>query len=154
MVVGSLLTAPDAFKAHCRVSLDEKGDAKWSGSEITWVLRAEMIVRWQWYYEEKCIRVGIGADFMECKMTSPGGWGIKNPLANAGDTGDVSSIPGWGRSPGGSYGNPLQCSCLENLMDRGAWRASVHGVAMSQTWLSDWACIASERGLKRGKLGD
>ena len=46
MVVGSLLTAPDAFKTHCRVSLYEKGDAKWSGSEITWVLRAEMIVRW------------------------------------------------------------------------------------------------------------
>ena len=46
-------------------------------------------------------------------------------LAN---TGDLSSIPGSGRSPGGGNGNPLQCSCLENPMDRGAWWATVHGV--------------------------
>ena len=42
--------------------------------------------------------------------------------------GDVGSIPGLGRSCGGGNGNPLQCSCLENPMDRGAWRATVHGV--------------------------
>ena len=42
--------------------------------------------------------------------------------------GDVGSIPGLGRSPGGEHGNPLQCSCLENPMDRGAWQATVHGV--------------------------
>ena len=47
----------------------------------------------------------------------------------------ASSIPGSGRSPGGGHGNPLQYSCLENLMDRGAWQATVHGVARSQTWL-------------------
>ena len=63
--------------------------------------------------------------------------GKKNPSANAGDTG---WIPGWGRSPGGGNGNPLQYSCLENHMDRGAWRGTVHGVAKSQIWLSDWAC--------------
>ena len=50
---------------------------------------------------------------------------VKNLPASAGDLG---SIPGWGRSPGGGHGNPLQCSCLENPMDRGAWRAAVHGV--------------------------
>ena len=61
---------------------------------------------------------------------------VKNPPANAGDMGDTSSIPGSGRSPGGGHGNPLQCSCLENPMDRGAWRATVHGVAKSQTRLS------------------
>ena len=53
---------------------------------------------------------------------------IKNPPANAGDAG---SVPGSGRFPGGGNGNPLQYSCLENPMDRGAWRAAVHGVAGS-----------------------
>ena len=60
---------------------------------------------------------------------------VKNPLANAGDAGDLGSIPGSGRSPGGEYGNPLQYSCLENPMDRGAWWATVYGVAKSQTGL-------------------
>ena len=61
---------------------------------------------------------------------------VKNLPANAGDAG---SIPGSGRSPGGGHGNPLQCSCLENPVDRVAWQATVHGVAKSWTWLSDWA---------------
>ena len=51
---------------------------------------------------------------------------VKNPPASAGDPRDVSLIPGLGRSPGGGPGNPLQYSCLENPMDRGAWRAAVH----------------------------
>ena len=50
---------------------------------------------------------------------------VNNPPANAGD---IGSIPGTGRSPGEGNGNPLQCFYLENSMDRGAWRASVHGV--------------------------
>ena len=54
---------------------------------------------------------------------------VKNPLANAGDIGDASQIPGSGRSPGGGRGNPLQYSSLENPMDRGAWWATVHRVA-------------------------
>ena len=58
---------------------------------------------------------------------------VKNTLANAGDSGDKGLIPGPGRSPGGGSGNPLQYSCLENPMDRGAWRATVHGVAESWT---------------------
>ena len=60
---------------------------------------------------------------------------VKNPLAKAGDVIDMGSIPGWGRSLGAGHGHPLQCSCLENPMDRGAWRATVHGVAESQTRL-------------------
>ena len=48
----------------------------------------------------------------------------------------MSLIPGLGRSPGGGNGNPLQYSCLENSVDRGAWRATVHGVSKSQTRLS------------------
>ena len=62
---------------------------------------------------------------------------VNNLPASAGDTRDVSSIPGLGRSPGERNGNPLQYSCLENLMDRGAWWATVHGATKSQTQLSD-----------------
>ena len=53
---------------------------------------------------------------------------VKNPTASVGDIRDLSSIPGSGRSPGGEHGNPLQYSCLENPMDRGAWRAMAHGI--------------------------
>ena len=53
---------------------------------------------------------------------------VRHPLANVRDVGDVGLISGLGRSPGGGHGNPLQYSCLENPMDRGAWRAAVHGV--------------------------
>ena len=54
------------------------------------------------------------------------------------NVGDLGSIPGSGRSPGEGKGNPLQYSCLENPMDRGAWWATVHGVAKSWTRLSDF----------------
>ena len=63
----------------------------------------------------------------------PCGSVVKNPPANAGDTGDVGSIPRSGRSPGGGHGNPPQSSCLENPMDRGAWWATVHRVPQSRT---------------------
>ena len=64
----------------------------------------------------------------------PGDSGVKNLPASAGDAG---SIPGWGRSSGKGNGNTFQYSCLENPMDKGAWRATVDGVAKSQTQLSD-----------------
>ena len=60
---------------------------------------------------------------------------VKKPPANAGDVRQSGSLPGLGRSPGGGHGNPLQYSCLENSMDRGAWLATVHGVAKSWTRL-------------------
>ena len=60
---------------------------------------------------------------------------VKNLSANAGDIRDMGSIPGLRRSPGGGHSNPLQYSCLENPMDRGSRRATVHGVAKSQTQL-------------------
>ena len=62
-------------------------------------------------------------------MGFPGGTLVKNLPANAGDTRDVGSIPGSERSPGGGHGNPLQYSCLENPMDRGAWQVIVHRAA-------------------------
>ena len=67
----------------------------------------------------------------------PGCSVVKSPPANAGDRRDVGLIPGWGRSPGGGNGNSLQYSCLENLMDKGDWCATVHGVAKCQTLLHD-----------------
>ena len=57
---------------------------------------------------------------------------VKTLPANTGDIGDLGSIPGLGRYPGGENGNPFQYSCLENSMNRGAWGAIVHGVAKSQ----------------------
>ena len=64
---------------------------------------------------------------------------VKNLPANAGDTGNEGLIPGLGKSPGEGNGNPLQYSCLENTMDRGAWQATVHGVKKSRTRLSTHA---------------
>ena len=58
---------------------------------------------------------------------------IKKPPVNAGDTKDTGSIPGLERSPGMGNGNPLQCSCLEKSMDRGAWWVTVHGAAKNWT---------------------
>ena len=68
-------------------------------------------------------------------MGFPGGSEVK---ASDSNTGDLGSIPGLGRSPGEGNGTPLQYSCLENPMDRGAWWAAVHGVAKSRTRLSDF----------------
>ena len=68
---------------------------------------------------------------------------VKNPPAHTREVRDIprGSVPWYGRSPGGGHGNPLQCSCLQNPMDRGAWWATVHGVAKSHTqpkWLSTY----------------
>ena len=69
------------------------------------------------------------------QMGFPGGARVKNPPANAGDIRDMDSIPELGRFPGGGHGNSLQYYCLENLMDRGAWWATVHRVSKSRTLL-------------------
>ena len=66
-------------------------------------------------------------------MGIPGGIMVKKLPVNAGDIRDAGSILGLGRSPGGGHGNALQCACLENPTDRGAWRATVHGVTKTQT---------------------
>ena len=72
-------------------------------------------------------------NFGEMQLGFPGGSEVKASAWNAGGPG---SIPGSGRSPGEGNGNPLQYSCLENPMDRGAWQATVHGVTKSQAQLS------------------
>ena len=75
-----------------------------------------------------------------------GGSVVKNPPANAEGTG---SIPGLGRSSGEGNGNPLQYSYLENSRDRGAWQATVHGVAKSRIQLSDWTTTTYYRKEKK-----
>ena len=64
------------------------------------------------------------------EMTLPGGLDSKESTCSVGD---LDLIPGLGRSPGGGHGNPLQCSYLENSMDREAWRATIHEVTKTQT---------------------
>ena len=66
-------------------------------------------------------------------VSFPGGSVVENLPGGAGDPGGTGLIPGLGRAPGGRHGNPLQDSCLGDSMDRGAWRATVHGVTKSQT---------------------
>ena len=75
---------------------------------------------------------------------------VKNLPASAGDARDMGSIPGSGRSPGGGRGNPLQYSCLENPVDRGAWWAPVHKVTQSQTRLKQ---LSTNRDTLRAKAG-
>ena len=69
---------------------------------------------------------------------------VWNTPAGAGDIRDTGLTPGLGRSPRGGHGDPLLCSYLENPMDRGAWRATVHGVAESQTQLKLLSTHASQ----------
>ena len=74
---------------------------------------------------------GLSCDLQDLflwQMGFPGDSGGKESACNAGGLGLISGL---GQSPGGGHSNPLQCSCLENPMDRGAWRATVHGVTKS-----------------------
>ena len=76
------------------------------------------------------IEAGVGVTFQtgDIGKALVAQW-LRNSFTNAEDIGDVSSIPKSGRSPGGGHGNPHQCSCLKDSMDRGAWWATVRGVA-------------------------
>ena len=73
-----------------------------------------------------------------------GGASGKETACQWGDARDLDLIPGSRRSPGGKHGNPLQSSCPENPMDRGAWRAAVHGVAKSQTRLNTHTLVSRQ----------
>ena len=72
---------------------------------------------------------------------------VKNPPANAGDARHAGSIPGSGKSLGVGNGNPLQYTCVENSMDRGAWWAAVHGITKSWTRLKQLSSSSSSRAL-------
>ena len=99
---------------------------------------------WTWWLDKAvpspCLRVEMDTVYVHwaSQVVLVG----KDPPANAGDIRDVCSIHGWERSPGGGHGNPLQYSCLENPMGRGAWWATVHRVAKSDmTEATDHACM-------------
>ena len=79
---------------------------------------------------------------------------VKNPPANTGDMRDVGPIPASGRSPGGRHSNLLQYSCLENPMNRGAWQATVHRVAKSQTRLKSLSRHAYKVGRSKYSIFD
>ena len=88
---------------------------------------------WEDYWNIKCTRaLFFRVVFSQVALV------VRNQLASAGDAGGLSSIPGSARSPGGGNGLPLQCSCLENSVERGVLQATVHGVTESDTteWLS------------------
>ena len=108
---------------------------------LLWILTVLIIVEW------KYLKVVLGAPMLY--LGFPGGSEDKVFACNAGDPG---SIPGLGRSPGEGNGNPLQYSCLENPMDRGAWRTTVHRVAKSQTRLSDFTFFHGICSFKTGNI--
>ena len=91
-------------------------------------------LEFQWLSEGNEKKKGVNTIY---NRGFPGDSDGKEPC-NAGNPG---SIPGSGRSLREGNGNPLQYSCLENSMDRGAWRATVHGIANSRRWLSDYSTI-------------
>ena len=109
----------------------------WSSGEDS----ALTVPSWLALCTDACKLVSIKPVLLHNKAVSNPWWVsqvalvIKNPPSNAGDVRDTGSLPGLGRSPGGGHGNPVQHSCLENPMDKGAWRAIVHMVAKSWTWL-------------------
>ena len=108
--------------------------------------------RWLWRESHGHVRPSALGTKSWLLLGLPGGSaGKESTPSNAGDLG---SIPGWGRSPGGGHGSPLQCSCLENPTDRGAWRAAVHGAAQSQTRLSDEAHRLQTAGLACSLWGE
>jgi len=74
---------------------------------------------------------------------------VKNPPTNAVDSADLGLIPGLERSPGRRHGNPLQCSCLENPMDRKTWQAAVHRVEKSQTRMKRLSMQHTQNSQKR-----
>ena len=99
--------------------------------------------RYGWCYSETKWFLGRVPSSLPREVKRKWLWDLswsQNPPANAGDMG---SIPGLGRSPGGGHGSPLQYSCLENPMDREAWWAAFHGVAKSWIRLNAWAYILS-----------
>ena len=118
-------------KSHEQRSLAGYGITKsqiWLSMHALMVHSQEHVNEWHvWLWFSK----DLGRSHIKCQGF-PGGSVGKELTCNAGDAG---SIPGLGRSPGGGHGDPLQYCCLENCRDRGAWRATVHGVSNSQMWL-------------------
>ena len=111
---------------------------------VLWYWRRFLRAPWTTRRSNQPILKGINPEYsLEGRCSSLLSWlnPVKNMLANAADTRDVGLIPGPGRSSREGNDNPLQYSCLENPMDRGAWWVTVHGVAKSWTQLSNWTAL-------------
>ena len=98
-------------------------------------------------WEKPEISLGVSAKHFKGFL---GGAVVKNLPANAGDTRNSGLIPGLGRAPEGGNGNPLQYSCLENVMDRAAWQATVHGVRRVRHDWTAWAWGSRVAGMRSG----
>ena len=120
---GKLLEGGAASGCLCIPSL-------WENDRVTGALRVE---KREWVGLKRLGR--IWQQVMGGRWELPWWLSGKESACNIGATGNAGSMPGLGRSFGGGHGNTLQYSCLENPMDRGAWWATVHSVAKSQTWL-------------------
>ena len=107
----------------CYTTLVSKGCAAFI---LTLISESHTHPLFKWYLTNRHFLLEISWDY---------GRDGASQMANAGDIKDTDLIPGLEKSPGGGHGNPLQYSCLENPMDRGAWEATFHGTAKSQTWL-------------------
>ena len=116
---------------HCR----EHGFHPWSGTKILHAARHAREKKKERKKRKKCPVENLALIVVQKLVGFPGDVSGKEPICNAGDIRDASSIPGLGRSPGEGNGNPLQYSCLENSIDRGAWLATVYGVAKTSTGL-------------------
>ena len=108
-----------------------------SGRHLKWICNLIKLKNYSCYFRDDII--GCVLEVMS-RHHFPG---ESDGKASAYNVGDLGSIPGLGRSPGEGNGNPLQYSCLENLMDGGAWLATLHGVTKSQTRLSDFTIYLS-----------
>ena len=115
-----------AFNLHVRDTVMKKADKKSLLSR-----RLNSIYRSKYFTQNRNLSL-LSSQYLY--IVYPGGTVVKNPPAIAGD---ADSIPASGRSSGGGNGNPLQCSCLDNPMDRGSWQATVYRVAKGWTQLSN-----------------
>ena len=112
---------------------------------LSWNVASSSVTFYPYINGYFCVYIAFSCSFLGCNLPSviscfldqgfPSGPAVKNAPANAGDARDVASVPGSGRCPGGGHGNPLQYSCLENPMGRGALWAPAHREAKSWTRL-------------------
>ena len=131
-------TNPSVFKVCCQgremrfmtFRTWQKGQLRWEGKQDSYKDSSVLID----FFPSKSLHLGTLCEgFPDASV-------VENQLVNAGDAG---SIPGLGSFSGVGNGNPLQYSCLENPMDRGAWKATIREVINSWTWLSDYAQIVT-----------
>ena len=128
-----LLQSQEIKPTDAKLEINQAGENKWKFPIVSEQTEDN-------HQSYKSIYVSLSC----CVTGFPGCTGVKNLPANAGDTRDARDeglIPGWGKSPGGGNGDPLQYSCLENSMDRGTWWATVHRVTKSWTRLRTCTCL-------------